>query len=319
MFWDSPGAFCLSLSLLYVLPLYLLVPKEVQDLEYNNSVQIRYRMYVVSAATVFAVFLRKIVNTGIDEAPNVPKFEILIGLNGNLFSGMLISLLLMMIFYLGPIVLYLTMNIIKLRYRISDKGELTKLPNPMPEWKIISNIYEDVVDQVQSFTIREFRAIVFAPLTEEIVFRACMIPSYYIYYKYTLKDYSPWLLIYQVPLWFGVAHAHHLLTKLKGGEKMLIAIAQTLFQFAFTTIFGCIASCLFLRTGSILSPIISHMFCNYMGLPSVSFLFTGQSSISCLHPYRHVFFLLHALGLVLFAYAVIPCTESLQYRNIYWT
>jgi hypothetical protein len=108
------------------------------------------------------------------------------------------------------------------------------------------------------------------------------------------------------------------LTKLKGGEKLLIAIAQTLFQFAFTTIFGCIASCLFLRTGSILSPIISHMFCNYMGLPSVSFLFTGQSSISCLHPYRHVFFLLHALGLVLFAYAVIPCTESLQYRNIYW-
>lgn len=47
-----------------------------------------------------------------------------------------------------------------------------------------------------------------------------------------------------------------------------ILIGQsTVFQTAFTTLFGFHCAFLFLRTGSLLPPILSHMFCNFMGLP----------------------------------------------------
>jgi hypothetical protein len=41
------------------------------------------------------------------------------------------------------------------------------------------------------------------------------------------------------------------------------------FQLVYTTLFGWYASYLFLRTGSILPPILSHIFCNIMGLPPI--------------------------------------------------
>jgi prenyl protein peptidase len=61
----------------------------------------------------------------------------------------------------------------------------------------------------------------------------------------------------------------------------------TVFQFAYTTLFGWYASYLFLRTGpspllspshtltndctgSIIPPILAHIFCNYMGLPPIA-------------------------------------------------
>ena len=313
-----PNAVCLSLSLIFVLPLYVMVPKEVKNLEYNDSVQIKYRMYAVSAATIFAVLLCWTLYYDLDLALGAPKFQVMIGLNENLLSGMITSLFLMMIFYFGPIVLYLTLNFIKLSHRISDKGQLSRLPYPMPVWEFVTNIYLDVTYQIRSFDIKEFRAIVFAPVAEEIVFRACMVPPYYIYYKYILKDYSPYYIIYVAPSWFGVAHIHHLITKLKSGEKWMVAVAQTLFQFIYTIIFGCLASMLFLRTGSILSPIVSHMFCNYMGLPSNDYLVRGKSKVSCVYPYRYLFLGLDMLGLCLFVYAVIPFTESFQDHNIYW-
>ena len=39
-----------------------------------------------------------------------------------------------------------------------------------------------------------------------------------------------------------------------------------MFQLSYTTLFGWFASYLFVRTGSIVPPLLSHMFCNYMGI-----------------------------------------------------
>lgn len=44
------------------------------------------------------------------------------------------------------------------------------------------------------------------------------------------------------------------------------------FQLGYTTLFGWFAAYLFVRTGSVLPPLVSHVFCNVMGiyLPSTA-------------------------------------------------
>lgn len=48
------------------------------------------------------------------------------------------------------------------------------------------------------------------------------------------------------------------------------ALLSSSFQFVYTTIFGWYASYLFLRTGSLIPPILCHSFCNIMGFPDFS-------------------------------------------------
>jgi len=38
------------------------------------------------------------------------------------------------------------------------------------------------------------------------------------------------------------------------------------FQLGYTTLFGWFAAYLFVRTGSVLPPLVSHVFCNVMGI-----------------------------------------------------
>ena len=45
------------------------------------------------------------------------------------------------------------------------------------------------------------------------------------------------------------------------------ATLRSLLQFTYTTLFGGYATFLFLRTGSLLSVILVHAFCNWMGFP----------------------------------------------------
>jgi prenyl protein peptidase len=48
---------------------------------------------------------------------------------------------------------------------------------------------------------------------------------------------------------------------------MLLAVARSLFQFTYTSLFGFFAAFVFLRTGNVYSVILAHSFCNWMGLP----------------------------------------------------
>jgi hypothetical protein len=68
--------------------------------------------------------------------------------------------------------------------------------------------------------------------------------------------------------------------------------------------------------------IVSHMFCNFMGLPDTSFMTPIQEHVpgqfSHLYRYRHVFLFLHALGLVLFACTLWPLTSTMAVDSIYW-
>lgn len=77
--------------------------------------------------------------------------------------------------------------------------------------------------------------------------------------------------IFLTPIIFGLAHAHHFyefrLTHPHVPARA--ALLRSLFQLAYTTLFGAYATFLFLRTGSLLAVCVVHAFCNCMGLPQV--------------------------------------------------
>jgi len=105
------------------------------------------------------------------------------------------------------------------------------------------------------------------PLSEEFVFRACMLPIL------VPSLGENWSLILS-PLFFGFAHVHHLMEKQRQGIDFKQAILGTVFQMSYTTVFGLYSAFLFLRTGHLIAPFLVHMFCNHMGF---------QTSLRYLH------------------------------------
>ncbi|KAG1661309.1 hypothetical protein FOA52_008656 [Chlamydomonas sp. UWO 241] len=111
-------------------------------------------------------------------------------------------------------------------------------------------------------TLVGWRNLVVAPLAEEFVFRGCMTPLL------VLKGFSERTAVLITPLFFGVAHLHHL-HDLVVHQRVPLAHAATAvgFQFAYTSVFGAYEAFLLLRTGSLAAPVLAHAFCNWMGVP----------------------------------------------------
>lgn len=110
------------------------------------------------------------------------------------------------------------------------------------------------------------RNFIVGPLTEEFIWRSCIL---------AVSAYSgssrSWL-IFGTPLYFGLAHIHHAwevyTSRGRTDAAMRFAVLQSTVQFAYTTVFGWYANWLWLRTGSVVAPLVSHTFCNIMGLPN---------------------------------------------------
>ncbi|KAK4053236.1 CAAX prenyl protease [Microbotryomycetes sp. JL221] len=117
-------------------------------------------------------------------------------------------------------------------------------------------------------TWQGLRNFVWGPLTEEVVFRTCIVSMS------SLSGMSRTQLVFVTPLYFGLAHVHHAYESYVNGgrtsQALKSSLLQTAFQFTYTTVFGWYASFLFLRTGSIVPPLLSHTFCNVMGLPPLA-------------------------------------------------
>ncbi|KAF9077679.1 hypothetical protein BDP27DRAFT_1208383 [Rhodocollybia butyracea] len=148
------------------------------------------------------------------------------------------------------------------------------------------------------------RNYVVAPITEEIVFRACVLSVYQLSPKLASSKAS---LVFTTPLNFGLAHLHHAWeTYNRFGRTQAAlkrAILSSVFQMAYTTLFGAHCAYLFLQTGhSIFVPITAHVFCNIMGFPEFAEdLRTGESEgrkgrvVSA-----------YLIGVVGFAYLLMP-------------
>lgn len=84
-----------------------------------------------------------------------------------------------------------------------------------------------------------------------------------------LAHFSGKQIIFLTPLYFGIAHVHHLYEfRLTHSQVPLpLVIARSLFQFTYTSLFGFFAAFVFVRTGNMYSIILAHSFCNWLGLP----------------------------------------------------
>jgi len=100
-------------------------------------------------------------------------------------------------------------------------------------------------------------------VTEEILFRSASVPLL------LLSKASNNTTIFLTPIVFGLAHVHHFyeFRITHPHTPVLGAILRSLLQFTYTTLFGGYATFVYLRTGSVVSAILIHTFCNWMGFP----------------------------------------------------
>ncbi|CAK7565084.1 MAG: CAAX prenyl protease [Sporothrix epigloea] len=131
------------------------------------------------------------------------------------------------------------------------------LPTPdMPRARVLGPLFE-LEDWVN------WRNYVAGPITEEVLFRGAAVPLLLLAHTPVRRT------VLLSPVVFGLAHLHHAYEFSVTNPhvpKWQVAI-RSLLQFAYTTLFGCYATFLYLRTGSLLAVCVVHSFCNSMGLP----------------------------------------------------
>ncbi|KAI0779196.1 hypothetical protein BC629DRAFT_1523164 [Irpex lacteus] len=153
-----------------------------------------------------------------------------------------------------------------------------------------------------------WRNYIVAPLTEEVVFRACILAIYH------LAGVSSKKLIFLSPLWFGLAHVHHGLEVYHRlgctAQAARTAVISVLFQLAYTTLFGFHCAYLFLKSGSLLPPLLSHIFCNIMGLPGFG------SDVAQFPQRRMIIILVYVFGIVGYIYTLRAWTKG--FDSPYW-
>jgi prenyl protein peptidase len=101
------------------------------------------------------------------------------------------------------------------------------------------------------------------PVTEEILFRSASVPLL------LLSGASTTTIVFLTPIVFGLAHVHHFYEfRITHPHTPIVqAVLRSVLQFTYTTLFGGYATFLFLRTGSLLSVVLVHAFCNWIGFP----------------------------------------------------
>jgi len=147
-----------------------------------------------------------------------------------------------------------------------------------------------------------WRNHVVAPFSEEFTFRACMLPVLLGYY--TQKQ-----AILISPLFFGIAHFHHMLERIRKGQDVMTALLVSVFQFTYTTIFGMYSALLFIRTGHFAAPFLVHAYCNFMGFPDFAEVLRYEKRE------RALISVVFVLGALAFYMSLDPLTNPELYSN----
>ncbi|XP_037302268.1 CAAX prenyl protease 2-like [Manduca sexta] len=147
---------------------------------------------------------------------------------------------------------------------------------------------------------------VMAPLSEEWVFRSCMVPL-------LLQCLEPSTAVFIGPMLFGIAHFHHMFEQIKSGQGVKTALLISSFQFMYTSMFGVYSAYLFVRTGHFMAPLIAHMFCNHMGFPNFG-------EIPQFPPTQRLIIICNFLiGFALWCILLVPATNpDIYYNRLHW-
>ncbi|XP_043931931.1 CAAX prenyl protease 2 [Protopterus annectens] len=270
--------FCFLLACSYVGSLY--VWKNDQPRDHPDVIRRRFTsVLIVSALSPLIIWVWR-------EATGFKPGTPLLALMGIRFEGIvlacLLPLLLTMVLFLGPLV----QLVLDCPWDFSD-GLKVILDSQF--WVLCLS------------DMRWLRNQVVAPLTEELVFRACMLPMLI---PCTGLGYA----IFTCPLFFGVAHFHHVIEQLRFRQGTIAGIfLSAAFQFSYTAVFGAYTAFIFIRTGHLIGPVLCHSFCNYMGFPAICAAFE--------HPRKITIFSFYFLGMVLFIMLLYPMTDSVFFGD----
>ncbi|KAJ0958653.1 putative CAAX prenyl protease 2 [Helianthus annuus] len=160
----------------------------------------------------------------------------------------------------------------------------------------LQNLINWMVSAVYDISV--WRMYIVAPLTEELVFRGCMISLL------LCGGFKAYTVILLSPVLFSLAHLNHLLEYYMQQNTSLLKASMVVgFQLGYTVIFGSYASFLFVRTGHIAAPLVSHIFCNIMGLPAFFSRRTWLVSVG------------FVAGAISFVYLLFPLTSPALYND----
>ncbi|ONH96200.1 hypothetical protein PRUPE_7G112900 [Prunus persica] len=150
----------------------------------------------------------------------------------HIWQAVIFPLTLTALMYGGSLVLKSLLLMSALREHMNFGGGLS--------FNNIKNLSEEIVACSRSIAsdVLVWRTYVVAPLTEELVFRACMLPLL------LCGGFQKSTVIFLCPIFFSLG-----------------------LQLGYTVVFGSYASFLFIQTGHFLAPLVAHAFCNFMGLP----------------------------------------------------
>lgn len=147
---------------------------------------------------------------------------------------------------------------------------------------------------------------IIAPLSEEFTFRACMMPL-------LLHSFETTTAILLTPLFFGLAHLHHIVERHRDGMALSVIAIVSGVQFAYTSVFGIYSAYLFARTGHFVAPLIAHAFCNHMGFPDF------QELLSKPPGQKYTLMVFFVLGLVSWIWLLPILTRPELYANDIYT
>ncbi|XP_062262435.1 CAAX prenyl protease 2-like isoform X2 [Platichthys flesus] len=122
---------------------------------------------------------------------------------------------------------------------------------------------------------------VVAPVTEELVFRGAMLPM-------LVPCAGPTGAIFTAPLFFGVAHLHHVIEQRRLHKESM--------------------SVILLVAGHVVGAVVCHSFCNSQGLPDIG------SALR--HPQRSALLFSYLMGVLLFVVLLFPLTDPFFYGTI---
>lgn len=267
---------CVFLTILYVASLYIWNSPFNRD----HPSTIKKRFFSVFCMMLVApLFLKCFLSNSSLERGN---FLSQMGLRlPGLIQAIILPLILTAILFLGPMTMHF-------------KSGLWKLYAEPMYWR---NGLTDLV------WVRNHLA---APISEEWVFRACMMPL-------LLQCFNPLPAVFLCPLLFGIAHFHHMIECLKSGLDLQTTIIISCFQFSYTTLFGAYSAFLFARTGHFVAPLVAHMFCNHMGFPNISEISLHRRINQIIISACFV------LGLILWCLLLTPfTTPSIYYNTLHW-
>ncbi|XP_054819753.1 CAAX prenyl protease 2 isoform X2 [Prosopis cineraria] len=267
---------CIAMALLYVAILYAptLVLRLPPPPSFNNYMVRRFICAIISS--ILSLFVSALI-LPVRTRAAAYLFPVYGIRADHSWQAVTIPLFLTSLMYAGSIFLKLLLLIDSWRQYSSSSGSLS--------FDLCRNVLLRFLGCFPTIlsNVLVWRTCIVAPLTEELVFRACMIP---LLLCGGLKIYSVILLC---PVFFSLAHLNHFMEIYYKQNYSIIKASQVIgLQLGYTVIFGSYASFLFIRTGWVSVAVVMGLVAFfYLLLPATSpDLYNDRiDNCSCWHGY----------------------------------